>query len=158
MRLDASSIILKQNAKVLCGSPQPLQNRKNCISRSHKRRQCWFIFTTLKVLFFGNSFHKVKMSLVNISWVVWSICGRESFEWGRILGSWFLLHDNAPPHRTVTVHEFLVKKQVCVLQHPPYLPHLSPMWLFPIPKTQISHERNILWQCCAGPRSRDKGH
>ena len=33
-------------------------------------------------------------------------------------GSWFL-HDNAPVHRAVAVQEFLARKQVCVLNHPP---------------------------------------
>ena len=41
-------------------------------------------------------------------------------------GSWFLLHDNAPVHRAVAVLEFLARKQVCVLHHPPYSPDLSP--------------------------------
>ena len=41
-------------------------------------------------------------------------------------GSWFLLHDNAPVHRAVAVQEFLARKQVCVLHHPPYSPDLSP--------------------------------
>ena len=41
-------------------------------------------------------------------------------------GSWFLLHDNAPVHRPVAVQEFLARKQVCVLHHPPYSPDLSP--------------------------------
>jgi len=41
-------------------------------------------------------------------------------------GSWFLLHGNAPVHRAVAVQEFLTRKQVCVLHHPPYSPDLSP--------------------------------
>ena len=41
-------------------------------------------------------------------------------------GSWFLLHDNAPVHRAVAVHEFLARKQACVLNHPLYSPDLSP--------------------------------
>lgn len=59
-----------------------LRNRKNCVFRSHEKRRCWFVFTILKVLYFGNSFHRVKMSLPNIIWVLFCVCGRESFEWG----------------------------------------------------------------------------
>ena len=62
--------------------------------------------------------------------------------WKRILrvrpeysapGSWFLLHDNAPVHRAVVVQEFLARKQVCVLHHPPYSPDLSPVIIFCYP-------------------------
>ena len=48
-------------------------------------------------------------------------------------GSWFLLHDNAPVHRAVVVQEFLARKQVCVLHHPPYSPDLSPVIIFCYP-------------------------
>jgi len=41
-------------------------------------------------------------------------------------GSWFLLHDNAPVHRAVSVQEYLARKQVCVFHHPHYSPDLSP--------------------------------
>ena len=34
-------------------------------------------------------------------------------------GSWFRLHDNAPVHRVDAVQEFLARRQVCVLNHPP---------------------------------------
>jgi hypothetical protein len=33
----------------------------------------------------------------------------------------FLLHDNAPAHRSVLVKDFLAKNNVTTLQHPPYL-------------------------------------
>lgn len=56
----------------------------------------------------------------------------------RAPGSWFLLHDNAPSHRTVAVREFLAKKQVCVLQHPPYSPDLSPCDYFLFPKLKLA--------------------
>jgi transposase len=54
-------------------------------------------------------------------------------------GSSFLLHDNAPVHRTVAVQEFLAQKQVCMLNHPPYSPDLSPCdyFLFPILKLPL---------------------
>lgn len=52
-------------------------------------------------------------------------------------GSWFLLHDNAPVHRAVAVQEFLARKQVCVLNHPPYSPDLSPCDYFLFPKLKL---------------------
>ena len=34
--------------------------------------------------------------------------------------SLFLLHDNAPAHRSVLVRDFLEKNNVTTLEHPPY--------------------------------------
>jgi len=39
---------------------------------------------------------------------------------------WFLLHDNAPAHRSVLVKDFLAKNNVTTLQHPPHSPDLAP--------------------------------
>lgn len=52
-------------------------------------------------------------------------------------GSWFLLHDNAPSHRAVLIQEFLARKQVCVLNHPPYSPDMSPCDYFLFPKLKL---------------------
>ena len=51
----------------------------------------------------------------------------------------FLLHDNAQPHKTKKVNDFLMKKQICVIDHPLYPPDLSPCdyFLFPKLKTAI---------------------
>jgi hypothetical protein len=38
-------------------------------------------------------------------------------------GSWVLLHDNAPAHFSGVVSEFLAKRGIPVLSHPPYYPH-----------------------------------
>jgi hypothetical protein len=46
---------------------------------------------------------------------------------------WYLLHDNAPAHRSVLVKDFLAKNNVTTLQHSPYSS--------PVPWTVIS----ILW-------------
>jgi histone-lysine N-methyltransferase SETMAR len=43
-------------------------------------------------------------------------------------GIWFLLHDNAPGYLAVAVQEFLARKQVCILHHPPYSPELYPCY------------------------------
>jgi len=58
-------------------------------------------------------------------------------------GSWFLLHDNAPVHREVAVQEFLARKQVCVLNHPPYSPDLFPCDYFLFPKLKLQLKRRL---------------
>lgn len=50
----------------------------------------------------------------------------------------FLLHDNAPPHKTKKVNEFLMQKQICVIGHPPYSPDLSPCDYFLFPKLKTA--------------------
>ena len=40
--------------------------------------------------------------------------------------TWSLLHDNAPSHTSLIVRQFLARNQVCVLNHPPYSPDLTP--------------------------------
>ena len=52
-------------------------------------------------------------------------------------GSWFLLHDNAPVHRSVAVQEFLARKLVCVPHHPPYSPDLYPCDYFLFPELKL---------------------
>ena len=52
-------------------------------------------------------------------------------------GIWFLFHDNAPVHQAVAVQNFLARKQVCVLHHPPYSPDLSLCDYFLFPKLKL---------------------
>jgi hypothetical protein len=42
---------------------------------------------------------------------------------------WSLHHDNAPVHDVLTVREFLAKKSITKMDHPPYSPDCDP-WLF----------------------------
>ena len=58
-------------------------------------------------------------------------------------GSWFLLHDNATVHSAVALQEFLARKQVCVLHHPPYSPDLSPCDYFLFPKLKLPLKRRL---------------
>jgi histone-lysine N-methyltransferase SETMAR len=46
---------------------------------------------------------------------------------------WILHHNNAPGHDALRVREFLAKKSITKMNHPPYLPDLAPcdFWLFP---------------------------
>jgi hypothetical protein len=48
-------------------------------------------------------------------------------------GKWILHHDNAPAHDALRVREFLDKKSITNMDHPPYSPDLTPwdFWLFP---------------------------
>jgi len=47
--------------------------------------------------------------------------------------NWFLLYDNAPAHRPVLFKDFLAKKNMTKLEHPPCTPDLAPgdFYLFP---------------------------
>ena len=52
---------------------------------------------------------------------------------------WVLHHDNAPTHTALSVWEFLAKKNIPVLPHPPYGPDLAPcdFYLFPKLKSKL---------------------
>jgi transposase len=56
--------------------------------------------------------------------------------------SWRLHHDNAPAHSAFRVKEFLAKKNITAVEHPPYLPDLAPIdfFLFPQIKKPIKGE------------------
>ena len=53
--------------------------------------------------------------------------------------AWLLHHDNAPAHTAISVRQFLTKRQITTLDHPPYSPDLAPsdFWLFPRLKTVL---------------------
>jgi len=46
--------------------------------------------------------------------------------WRDIADDWVMHHDNAPAHTALSFREFLVKKNIPVLPHPPYSPDLAP--------------------------------
>ncbi|GBO13735.1 hypothetical protein AVEN_14207-1 [Araneus ventricosus] len=52
---------------------------------------------------------------------------------------WFLLHDNAPPHRALLVKKYLARHSVTTLEHPLYSPDLAPadFYLFPRLKMKL---------------------
>ena len=56
-----------------------------------------------------------------------------------IADDWALHHDNAPAHTALSIREFLVKKNIPVLPHPPYSPDLAPcdFCLFPKLKSKL---------------------
>ena len=45
---------------------------------------------------------------------------------------------NVPPHKSKKVDEFFMKKQICVVGHPPYSPDLSPCGNFLFPKLKTA--------------------
>jgi histone-lysine N-methyltransferase SETMAR len=63
-------------------------------------------------------FHKEVMRLVSRV-----RCVRPEFQES---GSWYLLHDIAPAHSSGVDSEFLAKRGILVLSHPPHSPHLAP--------------------------------
>ncbi|GJQ71158.1 hypothetical protein Trydic_g1059 [Trypoxylus dichotomus] len=87
------------------------------------------------------------MSLANVGVMerFWKKIVRVRLEY-RAPGSWFLLHDNPPPHRTVVVRELVTKKQVCVLQHPPYSSDLLPCDYFLFSKLKLAMKDDSIGQ------------
>ena len=56
-----------------------------------------------------------------------------------IADDWVLQHNNALAHTALSIREFLVKKNIPVLPHPPYSPDLAPcdFYLFPKLKSKL---------------------
>jgi transposase len=56
---------------------------------------------------------------------------------------WVLHHDNAPAHTALSVQRFLAAKNMAVVPHPPYSPHLTPcdFFLFPRMKSKRKWRR-----------------
>jgi transposase len=46
------------------------------------------------------------------------------------IGSWYILHENAPAHSSGFVSEILAKRGIPVFSHPPYSPDPSPTDFF----------------------------
>ncbi len=59
--------------------------------------------------------------------------------------SWILHQVNAPAHNTLFVKYYLAARGFKALQHPPYLPDFSTLWLFPFSKYQVYLKRNLVW-------------
>jgi histone-lysine N-methyltransferase SETMAR len=54
-----------------------------------------------------------------------------------------LHYDNTPAHDELRVHEFVAKKSITKMDHPPYSPDLAPcnFWLFPKLKNALKGQR-----------------
>ena len=59
-------------------------------------------------------------------------------------GDRFLLHHNTPSHNATIVKQFLAKRKVTVLDHPPYSPDLAPADYVFFPKVK-SHLKGRLF-------------
>ena len=75
---------------------------------------------------------------------------RDAVRWKRPgkgrTNSWFLLHDNAPAHRSVLVQDFLAKKNVTSMDHPPYSPDLAAVDVYLFPRlTSAMKERRFFY-------------
>jgi hypothetical protein len=70
---------------------------------------------------------------------------RKSPEKGRING-WFLLHDNASAHRSVSVTDFVANNNVTTQEHPLYSPNLAPADFRLFPRLKSALKR----RCCCG--------
>jgi hypothetical protein len=51
-------------------------------------------------------------------------------------GRWLLHHDNAPAHTALSIQEFLAKKKIPVVPHPPYSPDLAPVTFSSSPESK----------------------
>ncbi|GBL98606.1 hypothetical protein AVEN_19672-1 [Araneus ventricosus] len=50
---------------------------------------------------------------------------------------WFLIHDNAPPHRSLIVEKYLARRSVTTLVRPPYSPYLAPAYFYLFPRLKM---------------------
>jgi len=62
--------------------------------------------------------------LFQLDWLSQS-CATAVCVWTDTADDWVLHHDNAPAHTALSIWEFLVKKNIPVLPHPPYIPDLA---------------------------------
>ena len=54
-----------------------------------------------------------------------------------IADDWVLHHDNTPAHTALSIREFLAKKSIPGLPHPPYSPDLAPCDFYLFPKLKL---------------------
>jgi len=59
-----------------------------------------------------------------------------------IADDWLLHHDNAPAHTALSIREFLAKKNIPVLPHPPYSPDLAPCDFYLFSKLKLKLKGN----------------
>ena len=59
--------------------------------------------------------------------------------------AWLLYQDNAPAHNALSICQFLTKRNVTVLDHPPYSPDLAPCDFFCSPSSRRSSRESVFW-------------
>ncbi len=89
---------------------------------------------------------KVKQWMPHFTFKFCTICVSILPVWGQKCGDWkfFLLHDSARPHTAAIIRQFLAKKEVARLSHPPYSSDLSRppsnYFTFPISKLELKRD------------------
>jgi len=60
-------------------------------------------------------------------------------------GDWLLHHDNAPPHTSLVVREFLTNNNMTTVPHSAYSPDLVPcdFYMFPKLKLRVKEQRFV---------------
>ena len=54
-----------------------------------------------------------------------------------VADNWVLHHDNVPAQTALSIREFLAKKNISILPHPPYSPDLAPCDFYLFPKLKL---------------------
>ncbi|GBM58985.1 hypothetical protein AVEN_216720-1 [Araneus ventricosus] len=102
------------------------------------------VFSISIALSTTNLFLKAKLSIKNFTWRPLNDYEMQSGE-NDMKNDWFLLHDNAPPHRNLIVKMYLARHSVTTLEHLPYSPDLAPadFHLFPRLKMKLKGHRFV---------------
>jgi hypothetical protein len=61
------------------------------------------------------------------------------------VSSWFILHSNAPAHRSVFVKHFLTKNNVTTREYPQHSPDLGPAEFYLLPRQNSNDGAAFLW-------------
>ena len=128
--------IPRPNGKVRNGTRKVLLVRKKAsMSRSKVKKMIIVFFDSRGIM------HK---ELVSPGMTVYQAFYRDLMERFRkrvqrvrpdIADNWVLCHDNVPAHNALSIREFLAKKNIPVLPHPPYSP--CDFYLFPKLKLKL---------------------
>ena len=140
MKLGVFAMIPQLNAKVVNGSHQHHQKAKKVrLQKSKVKTMLVCFYNSMGII--HHEFDPEGQSVTGSFYLrvleyLWKRirCVRPEYS---APGRWSLLHNNAPVHRTVAVQEFLARKQVCVIHHPPYSPDLYPCDYFLFPKLKL---------------------
>jgi len=121
------NMIPKRNARVLNGRRRTSRNPKNRAWRSQKWLICFYDSKGIVHKEFvppGQNVNAVFYLGVRLKRLVRRI--RRVWPEYREDGSWRLLHDNAPSHRSTLVSDYLTKNHILTINHSPYSPDMAP--------------------------------
>ena len=112
----------KPSPKVRNGSRERSRSQKKLTKKSQKSSQCWYDFTIPWVLLIKNS---LPLFYVGVLKRLVSRIRRIRPKYHEE-GSWRLLHDNAPSHRSILTMDYLTKNRIVTINHSPYSPDMAP--------------------------------